>query len=159
MTLMRPMRGLWELNREFERMFNELAGSLFGARSLLSSGRGTAEDVWVPALEMYARGADLVIRADLPGVKIDDVDITLEGETLTISGVRKGTPEEVSYYVREVPYGAFRRSIAVPEDVEAENIKAHLEDGVLEVVLPGVVREAQPKRIAIEGATAEQTRS
>ena len=58
--------------------------------------------------------------------------------------------EEVCYHVNELPYGAFGRSVTVPERVDADAIKSSFENGVLEVVLPGAVQEVQPKRIAIE---------
>ena len=96
-----------------------------------------------------------MLRADLPGVSLEDVDITLEGNLLTISGERKGaTQEGVSYYLNELPYGAFRRSVAVPEGVDADSIKASFEHGVLEVVLPGATTQLEPKRIPIEGGSS-----
>ena len=92
-----------------------------------------------------------MLHADLPGVAIEDVDITLQDAVLTISGTRKnGTPEGVTPYLGELVYGEFTRSIRVPEYLAADAIKARLENGVLEVVLLGAVTEAQPKRIAIE---------
>jgi HSP20 family protein len=106
--------------------------------------------VWAPPLEAFGRDGDLVIRADLAGVAMEDVDITLQDNVLTISGARKDAPEGVSHYLRELPYGEFRRTVAVPAGVEPDSIKARLENGILEVVLPGAVAEVQPKRIAIE---------
>ena len=85
------------------------------------------------------------------------MDITLDANVLTISGERKGTTQEgegvsyFSYYLNELPYGAFRRSVTVPEGVDAESIRARFENGVLEVVLPGATTQLEPKRIAIEG--------
>jgi HSP20 family protein len=104
-------------------------------------------------LEAFAKDGDLVLHYDLPGVGLEEVDITLDGNVLTISGEREALTEEgVNYYLNEVPYGAFRRSVTVPEGVDADAIKARLEHGVLEVVLPGAVQEIEPKKIAIEGA-------
>jgi HSP20 family protein len=83
------------------------------------------------------------------------VDITLDGNVLTISGERKVTAEEgVNYYLNELPYGAFRRSVAVPEGVDADSIKARFQHGVLEVILPGATTQIEPKKIAIEGGDA-----
>src|SRR5918997_2592135 len=93
---------------------------------------------------------DLVLRLDLPGVFLEDVDITLEDHTLTVSGVRKGVAEEAPHYLMELPYGEFRRSVTVPEGNDADSIKATYKDGVLEIVLPGATVETEPKRIAIE---------
>ena len=143
-----PFRGFWDAQSEVDRLFDDMVGNLFGKQR-----RGAAAPmVWTPLMEAYARGDDLVLHTDLPGVALEDVDITLDGDTLTISGTRKGAPEEdgIRHYLRELPYGEFRRSVVVPEGVDPDSIKARLENGVLEVVLPGAVAEAQPKKIAIE---------
>jgi HSP20 family protein len=73
-----------------------------------------------------------VLRFDLPGVSLEDVDITLEDHTLTVSGVRKGVAEEAPHYLLELPYGAFRRSVTVPEGSDPDSIKATYRDGVLQ---------------------------
>jgi HSP20 family protein len=144
-----PFRGFWDAQSEFDRMFNDVMRDFLGTRR--GSDVGT-QQLWAPRLEAFAKDGDLVIHADLPGVSLEDVDITLDGNVLTISGERKGTTQEgVSYYLNELPYGQFRRSVAVPEGVDADSIKARFENGVLEVLLPGATVELQPKRIAIEG--------
>jgi len=115
---------------------------------------GETQQLWAPRLEAFAKDGDLVLHYDLPGAGLEDVDITLDGNVLTISGERKVLTEEgVNYYLNELPYGAFRRSVSVPEGVDADAIKARFENGVLEVVLPGAVQEIEPKKIAIEGGT------
>ena len=146
-----PFRGFWDTQSEFDRMFNDVMRDFLG-RGARREGAG-AQQLWAPRLEAFARGGDLVLHADLPGVSLEDVDITLDGNVLTISGERKvATQQEgVSYYLNELPYGAFRRSVAVPEGVDADSIKARFENGVLEVVLPGATTQLEPKRIAIEG--------
>jgi HSP20 family protein len=143
-----PFRGFWDVQSEVDRLFNDMVGDLMGRRR-----EGFArEQLWAPRLEAFARDGDLVIHADLPGVALADVDITLEGTTLTISGERKLLAGEgTEYYLRETPCGAFRRSVVVPEGVDPDSVKARLENGVLELVLPGAVTEIQPKKIAIEG--------
>jgi HSP20 family protein len=132
-------------------MFDEMLGGVFGGRQRALQGAGST--LWAPRLETLARGGDLVVRADLPGVSLDDVDITLDGNVLTISGQRKAanTEDGTNYYVKEVRYGAFRRSMTVPENVDPDSIKATFQNGVLEVVLPNAVALSQPKHIAIEG--------
>jgi HSP20 family protein len=142
-----PFRGFSDMQSEVDRLFNEMVGDLFRGRR----GRGAAS-VWSPAMEAYASNGDLVLRFDLPGVFLEDVDITLEDHTLTVSGVRKGVAEEAPHYLLELPYGEFRRSVTVPEGSDADSIKASLKDGVLEIVLPGATAEAEPKKIAIETA-------
>jgi HSP20 family protein len=148
-----PFRGFWDTQSEFDRMFNDVRRDFLGTRR---AGGRTQQQLWAPRLEAYAREGDLVLHADLPGVSLEDVDITLDGNVLTISGERKVTTQQegVSYILNELPYGAFRRSVAVPEGVDADSIKARLENGVLEVLLPGATTQIEPKRIAIEGGDA-----
>ena len=153
-----PFRGegFWDLQSEMDRLFDQMVGDLFAGRRRGegSAALETAPMAWTPPLEAFARDGDLVIHADLAGVVIEDVDITLQDNALTISGTRKEAPEEVRYYLRELPYGEFRRSVMVSTGVDPDSIKARLENGILEVVLPGAVAEAQPRRIAIEGVEA-----
>jgi HSP20 family protein len=147
-----PFRGFWDTQSEFDRMFNDVMRDFLG-RAAGRGGAGAQEQLWAPRLEAFAKDGDLVLHADLPGVSLEDVDITLDANVLTISGERKVATEEegVSYYLNELPYGAFRRSVTVPEGVDAESIRARFENGVLEVVLPGATTQLEPKRIAIEG--------
>lgn len=145
-----PFRGFWDTQSEVDRMFNDVMRNFLGARREGAQ----PQQQWAPRLEAYAKDGDLVLHADLPGVELADVDITLDGNLLTISGERKGATQEqgVSYYLNELPSGTFRRSVTVPEGVDADSIKARFENGVLEVVLPGATTQLEPKRIAIEGA-------
>jgi HSP20 family protein len=142
-----PFRGFSDAQSEVDRLFNEMVGDLFSGRR----GRGTAK-VWSPPMEAYASNGDLVLRFDLPGVTMEDVDITLENRTLTVSGVRKAVAEDAPHLLLEIPYGEFRRSVTVPEGSDVDSIKATYRGGVLEIVLPGATAEAEPKRIAIETA-------
>ena len=150
-----PFRGFLDSQSEFDRMFNDVMRDFLG-RTAGRTGRGTQEQSWAPRFAAYSKDGDLVLHADLPGVSLEDVDITLDGNVLTISGERKiRTQEEgVSYYLNELPHGAFRRSVSVPEGVDADSIKARFENGVLEVVLPGATTQLEPTRIAIEGSDA-----
>jgi HSP20 family protein len=142
-----PFRGFSDAQSEVDRLFNEMVGDLFSGRR----GRSAAR-VWSPAMEAYASNGDLVLRFDLPGVSLEDVDITLENHTLTVSGVRKAVAEEAPHLLLEPPYGEFKRAVTVPEGSDADAIKATYKDGVLEIVLPGATAEVEPKRIAIETA-------
>jgi HSP20 family protein len=113
-----PFRGFWDTQSEFDRIFfDDVMRDVFG-RAAGRGGAGTREQLWAPRLEAFAKDWDLVLHADLPGVSLEDVDITLDANVLTISGERKGTIQEgegVSYYLNELLYGAFRRSVTVPE--------------------------------------------
>ncbi len=112
---------------------------------------------WAPTLDVLHENGDLLIRAELPGVKRRDVEITLHERVLSISGERKAEEhrEGSGYYVRERRHGSFRRSLVLPHDVEEGEISARFEAGVIEVRVPGGAAERAPKRIQIQGATGE----
>ena len=103
-----------------------------------SSSSLEAKAAWVPALEVFRRGTDLVVHADLPGLRTDDIDVSLQDDTLVISGERKQQQENTSdgMYRSERRYGAFKRGIPLPEGVNEEQISASFSDGVLEVRVP-----------------------
>jgi HSP20 family protein len=96
---------------------------------------------------------DLVVRAELPGVRPEDVDITVQNGVLTISGKIEEEQEEErrGYLVRERRYGTFRRSLQLPQEVDEDQINARFENGVLEVTIPGAAAAREPKRIQVDG--------
>ncbi len=109
-----PFRGFYDMQGEMNRMFDEVFGNLArtGGRQ-----QGDQPTQWAPALDVLQEDGDIVVRAELPGVRQEDVDITFHNGVLTISGVRKAEEEKegAGYYVRERRYGSFRRSMTVPE--------------------------------------------
>jgi HSP20 family protein len=131
-------------------MFNEMLGNL--GQSPARQLEGVTE--WVPAVDATTKNGDLVIRAELPGVKPEDVDISLHGNVLTISGERKAEQEEErgGYYVRERRYGSFSRSFTLPQGTDESKVQARYEHGVLEVTVEGAGTIEEPKRIQIEGS-------
>ncbi len=114
----------------------------------------TQANAWVPTLDIYAHGDDLVIRCELAGVTKDDVRISLSGGVLQIAGERVGDPEGEtdSYYVRERRYGPFRRAIHLPEAVRPAQIRAAFLDGLLEITIEGAVASQQAEAIEISSA-------
>ena len=144
-----PFRGFYDMQSEMNRMFDEVFGSL--ARR---GGRQQGEDPthWAPALDVLQEDGDIVVRAELPGVKLEDVDITLQNGVLTISGERRAEEqrEGSGYYVRERRYGSFRRSMTLPQDVDESKISARFDGGVLEVRVSGAAAVQEPRRIQIE---------
>lgn len=88
-----------------------------------------------PVLDVYEEGHEVIVKADLPGIKKEDVEITLRDNVLTISGERKSEEktETAKYRTYERRYGKFSRSIELPFDIDAEKINAHYENGVLEI--------------------------
>ena len=112
---------------------------------------------WAPAIEVFEKEDKFVVKAELPGMKEEDIDISVVGDTLTIKGERKAESEvkEEDYYCCERSYGSFSRSVAIPSNVNANKIKASYEDGVLEVSLPKVP-EVKPKKIAVSAKKKEK---
>jgi len=144
-----PFRGFYDMRSEMNRMFDEVFGDV-----VRRSGRqqGDAPTRWAPALDVLQEDGDIVVRAELPGVKPDDVDITLHNGVLTISGERKAEEqrEGSSHYVRERRFGSFRRSMTLPQGVNESSISARFDGGVLEVRVSGAAAVQEPKRIQIE---------
>jgi len=134
-------------------MFDDMLGNL--ARRPRGQ-QSTEVTEWAPAIDVVTEDGNLVIRAELPGVNQEDVDITLHNNVLTISGERKAEQEEErgGYYVRERRYGSFSRSLTVPEGVDDSKIHARYENGILEVTVEGAAEVQEPKRIQIEGSSS-----
>jgi HSP20 family protein len=120
-------------------------------------GSGRAETTaWAPALDISERKDAYLVTVELPGVEADDLEITMEDGLLTIQGERQFTSEssEQQFHRIERRYGAFRRSITLPAQVQAEQIEASFDNGVLQIVVPKM-KEAKPKRIQIRPGRAE----
>ena len=147
-------RGFYDPHSEVNRLFDEMLANV-GRTS--GSQQGAQPMHWAPTLDVLHEDGDLLIRAELPGVRREDVEITLHEQVLTISGERRAEEyrEGAGYYVRERRHGTFRRSLVLPHDVEEAEISARFEDGVLEVRVPGGAAERAPKRIQIQGPTGE----
>jgi HSP20 family protein len=125
-----------------ERIFDTLGG--FGALS--SSGV-------FPATNVSETDESLLIRAELPGIRPDDLEVTVEGNTLTLAGKRETVEEseKVSFHRREREWGSFRRSLTIPVRVEADKVQARFADGILTVELPKAAA-ARPKQITVQAS-------
>ena len=147
--------GFWDPLSEVNRMFDDVFGGLMRR----PGGQQRAQQLteWAPAVDVLQRDGDLVVRAELPGVRPEDVDITLQNRVLTISGERREEQEEErgGYYVRERRRGSFSRSMTLPEGVDEDRIRARYENGVLEVTIEGAAAVREPRRIQIEGGAGE----
>jgi HSP20 family protein len=114
----------------------------------------TQANAWVPSTDILVRGDDLVIRCELAGVANEDVEVTLANNTLWIWGERRPAPEDkkksTSFYVHERNTGAFRRSINLPNNIDASSMRASIEGGLLEIVIGGAAAPSDVERIAIE---------
>jgi HSP20 family protein len=150
-------RGFYDLHSEMNRMFDEVLGGMARGRSGRQQGAQAAE--WAPSMDVLEEDGNLVIRAELPGVQQEDVDITVHDRVLTISGQRREETETErgGYHVRERRRGAFSRSVMLPQDVDEDGIRARYEDGVLEVTVVGAAAVREPRRIQIEGRTSDES--
>lgn len=110
-------------------------------------------DEWFPDVDVFERNGKLVVRADLPGIKRDDINVAVDGDILTISGHREGKEEvkEADYYRSERQTGAFTRALRLPEGFKADQIEATYHEGVLEVAVPKSAAPApQPIEVKVK---------
>jgi len=136
-----PFEDLTDIQKDISRFFRKAVG--FGTESLGLPTMGEGGR-WMPAVDLYAKDGDLILKAELPGVTATDVNVSVRDNTLTIKGERKTEKEmtEENTYRMETSYGKFKRSIALPKAVKAEDIKASYSNGVLTVEVP----QAAPKK-------------
>ncbi len=150
---LRPRRGLapWRAFREMDDMERLFESSLNNWPLRMTWRRVPGEQMgWAPSIDMYEKEDSFILRAEIPGVNKEDVDISMSGDTLTIKGERKPAEEakEFEYQCSEVCYGNFSRSIDMPAAVNPEKIDATYHNGMLEIRLQKV-KEAIPARIQI----------
>ncbi len=155
-ALSEPFTLLQRMSADMDRLFEQLGFGSPLAGSALSVpmlGRNTIDaGAWTPQIETFRRGDNLVIRADVPGVRKEDLHVEVDDGVLTLSGERRSEHEENrdGYYRTERSYGRFERSIALPDGVGADQCEASFHDGVLEVTLPAPKeQERKAKRIEI----------
>ena len=130
----------------FEPYFGRIARG-FTPRAFRHWPRLWAGEEWLPDVDVFERDGKIVVRADLPGMKREDIQVSVDGDMLTIKGRREEEKEvkEDDYYSCERSTGEFSRAIRLPEGVGVEAVEAKYEDGVLEVTVP---RPATPERKA-----------
>jgi HSP20 family protein len=136
-----------QLGRDFGLGRGSLS-PLYGSSGLGIEPDGGAATLWSPVVEVFERGDKLVVRAEIPGVTKEDIDVDIADDVLTIEGERRQESEDrgEGYYRNERSYGRFFRSIPLPEGVDADKAEAQFRDGVLEVSLPAPKREQRRGR-------------
>ena len=137
-----PWRPFGEIE-DWERRFEDF----FGRQMLRLP---VEEKGWMPVLDIFEKDDKFVVKAELPGMKEEDIDVSVVGDALMIKGEKKTETEvkEENYYRCERAYGSFYRSVPLPSTVDANKVEANFEDGVLEVTLPKSA-EIKPKKIAV----------
>jgi HSP20 family protein len=136
-----PMQEMVTLREAMDRLFDDAFTQPFG-RSAGSH---------FPAVDLYQDENDVVVKATIPGLKAEDVQISVNGDLLTLKGEYKEKEESKgkTYHVREQRYGAFERTFSLPARVVADKAKAEFEDGILTVTLPKA-DEVKPKTISVK---------
>jgi HSP20 family protein len=144
-----PLRELSTLQNEMNRLFDNVFDAPQGSN-------GGAMRRWMPPMDLVETENDFVLRADLPGLSEEDVSIEVEDRVLTLSGERKAEHESAKegYHRVERAFGAFARSLTLPEGVNAEAVEAHFDRGVLEIRIPKP-EQRKPRKITIAPKTVE----
>ena len=137
-----PAREMMTLREAMDRLFDDAF-----TRPLSLGGNNWS----IPAVDMYQTDNEVVVKAALPGIKADEVQINVTGEVLTIKGETKQENEtkEKAYHIREQRWGTFERSLVLPTEVVADKAKADFENGILTITLPKA-EEVKPKTISIK---------
>ncbi len=136
-----PEREMMTLREAMDRLFDDAFTRPF---SVTESRHG-------PALDLYQTDDDVVVKAALPGIKADDVQINITGDVLSIKGEMKEKNEtkEKNYHIREQRWGSFERSVMLPTAVVSDKAKAEFEDGILVITLPKA-EEVKPKIVTVK---------
>ena len=143
----------WDVMRELATMqerMNRIWGSVYDRGHEEVTSRGT----WLPPVDIFENAArEIVLKAEVPGLRREDIALTVENSTLTIRGerTRDEAVSEDRYHRLERSYGAFQRSFTLPHTVDAERVRAEYRDGVLTVTLP-MREEARPRQIRVQPA-------
>jgi HSP20 family protein len=134
----------WNAVATLDRMLDDVMGSAFGT--------AVNTRTFEPAIDVRTSESEVVVLCDVPGVKQDDLEITLENHVLTIKGARKFDSKENEQVMLGRAYGAFSKSFTLPDALDEENLSATLADGVLSIRIPKHAK-AQPRRIQIGGGS------
>jgi HSP20 family protein len=148
----RKREDVWQPFREVESLQSEM-NKLFD----LSLGRwplrsmGLMEGAWSPSVDVFDSKDNVLVKVDIPGMKKEDMEISVDGDTLTIKGEKKEETEskDKGYVKTERFFGSFNRALSLPAEIEENKVKASYKDGVLEIILPKK-EEQKPKQIKVD---------
>jgi HSP20 family protein len=144
-----PFRSLQRAADEMDRLFDDLGFGRSWRRAPLWS--TSAESLWAPDIDVYQKDDTLVIKADLPGLRKDEVSVDVTDDAVTIQGERKAErqDEREGYFRSERSYGSFCRIVPLPEGAISDQAKANFHDGVLEVTMPAPPQANRGRRLEI----------
>jgi HSP20 family protein len=143
-----PFRELERFRRDFDDLFDRFFG-------------GGVSTAWpsaaAPKIESFVEEGKMIVRADLPGVDPDNVEVSVTGDTLTVRGARQAREEQKGrdFLHREVSYGNFERTLTLPKGIKTEDIRASYQNGVLELTIP-IPKESATRKVPIEVETGKQ---
>jgi HSP20 family protein len=129
----------WGMMRDLDRLFEDTA-------------RHSGDSPWMPRVDVFERDSNLIVRAEVPGVDSDHIEVTVESGTLTVTGSRsfeKDEEIEGGFHRKEIFEGRFKRTVLLPEGTDATAVTANTKDGILEVVVPRKP-EVLPRKITVD---------
>jgi HSP20 family protein len=147
----RPFRGLPSWERDMDRMMEDFFGRRTRPWWPERWFRTEEMEVKPPIVDIFEEKDDIVVKAELPGIEKDNIEVNLTDHTLTIKGEKKKEEEikEENYYRAERSYGSFLRTLNLPKDVHVDKVKASFKNGILEVRMPKT-EEAKAKEIKVK---------
>ncbi|HEU4478545.1 MAG TPA: Hsp20/alpha crystallin family protein [Pyrinomonadaceae bacterium] len=159
-----PFSLMRRFSEEMDRLFGDFG---FGGSPASGVGRefGRLADLegsmWLPQVEAFEREGNLIVRADLPGLTKDDINVEITDDAIKIGGERRQEKEEneEGYYRSERSYGSFYREIPLPGSVNADEAKASFSNGVLEITMPAPARQSGSRRIEIAEGGEQQPKA
>jgi HSP20 family protein len=155
-TLEWPFGSMDRWVEDLDRMFENLGWGRGFSPSFIR--KEVRELSWMPAVEVLAKSGEFVVRAELPGLSKDDINVEVEEDALIIRGERKHEKEEKDehFYRSERSYGSFSRVVPLPEGAKTDSVKASFKNGVLEITMPApAAPEKRARRVVIESPPLE----
>ena len=148
-----PFRDMITLREKMNRLFEDTFTG--------KEGKDIVQGTWAPSVDIYENENELILTAEVPGVKEDDIEIKIEDSTLSISGERKFEKEtkEENYHRIERSYGSFYRSFTLPNFIDHEKVKAEHENGLLRITMPKRAELKARKVHVLKAASAEKDKS
>ena len=152
-AIQRADNPVYSLQQEMNRLFDDFFSADFGLTPFKGFGLSEGFGAFSPSIDVTENDKEIKVSAELPGLSEDDIEVSLSGDTLTISGEKKAEKEDKgkNYYKMERSYGSFRRVIPLPCEVETDKVNAAFKKGVLNIVLPKTPQAQKAvKKIAIK---------
>jgi HSP20 family protein len=142
-----PLREVDTLRRQMDQVFDDLTRTTFGQ-----------VPAWSPAIELNDNGNTILLRIQLPGIDVKDLDVQVNRETVSIAAERRNTnqPEQDGYYRSEFRYGVYKRTVTLPAEVQPDQVVADYKDGILHLTLPKIEQvknEFVKVRLTTEGTS------